>query len=133
MSDDETDSVAAARAEVQRTREELGETVEALAYKADVKTRAHDKAETLKARAEGTAQQLKAKAEETAEQLKTKAEATAQQAKSKAEGSAHQLKAEVPGRAELIVARVRQLPSAAYLGVAAGAVIVGLLLRGRSR
>ena len=37
------------RADIEHTREELGETAAALAEKADVKARAHDKVEETKA------------------------------------------------------------------------------------
>jgi hypothetical protein len=51
MSADDPDTIAEVRAEVERTREELGETVEALAHKADVKARAREKVEEVKAHA----------------------------------------------------------------------------------
>lgn len=70
------DTVTAARAEVEQTREELGETVEALAHKADVKGRAHDKAGELKHRAQETAQQVRAKAQEVAGKLQARAQET---------------------------------------------------------
>src|SRR5262249_28125105 len=37
------------RADIERTREEVGDTVEALAAKTDVKARVHDRVENLKA------------------------------------------------------------------------------------
>jgi hypothetical protein len=45
--------------EIERTREELGETVEALAAKADVKARARGKAAELSGRLQGRARQVK--------------------------------------------------------------------------
>ncbi|GIH21074.1 DUF3618 domain-containing protein [Rugosimonospora africana] len=47
---------AALRAEIEQTRAALGETVSALAAKADVKARAQDKADEVKARMRGVAQ-----------------------------------------------------------------------------
>lgn len=47
---------AALRAEIEQTRAALGETVSALAAKADVKARAHEKADEVKARMRGVAQ-----------------------------------------------------------------------------
>ena len=48
--------------EIERTREQLGETVEALAAKADVKARAQDKASQLTGRLEGKAGKAKQQA-----------------------------------------------------------------------
>ncbi|MEA2151505.1 MAG: hypothetical protein QOD69_3335 [Solirubrobacteraceae bacterium] len=151
MSADEPDTLAAARAEVERTREELGNTVEALAYKADVKARAHDKvdevkahaaekvhevkaqavdaAEQVKAKAEATVGQVKAKAEETAAEVKARAEDTAGEAKAKAEGDAGPVKRSA-GQA---VARVRQLPPAKLAGVAVAGLVLLVLVRRRRR
>jgi ElaB/YqjD/DUF883 family membrane-anchored ribosome-binding protein len=74
MSNDPEDEIAAVRAQVEQTREELGETVEALAYKADVKSRAHDKADEVKAKAQDAAEQVKAKAGPTALQVRARAQ-----------------------------------------------------------
>src|SRR5271166_3628944 len=52
--------------EIERTRERLGETVEELAAKADVKARARDKAAETKARAQSTAIDATAKAQDKA-------------------------------------------------------------------
>ena len=49
--------------EIDRTRERLGETVEELAAKADVKARARAKATEMKARAQGKAAEMKVKAQ----------------------------------------------------------------------
>jgi ElaB/YqjD/DUF883 family membrane-anchored ribosome-binding protein len=61
------DEVAALRDDIARTRAELGETVEALAAKADVKARAHEKVEETKARVATMAAEAKEKAREKAE------------------------------------------------------------------
>lgn len=63
MDPESPDSPAAIRERIDWERAELSQTVEALAYKVDVKARAHDKAEELKARAE----QLKDRAQDKAE------------------------------------------------------------------
>jgi len=47
--------------EIERTRERLGETVEELAAKADVKARARAKSAEMKARARGKAAELSAR------------------------------------------------------------------------
>lgn len=63
--------VAALRAEIAQTREQLGETVEALAAKADVKARAQDKVEQVKQNARATVEQVKDSAGELAVELRT--------------------------------------------------------------
>jgi hypothetical protein len=49
--------------EIEQTREHLGETVEELAAKADVKARARAKAAEMKARAQAKATEMKARAQ----------------------------------------------------------------------
>jgi ElaB/YqjD/DUF883 family membrane-anchored ribosome-binding protein len=56
------------RLEIERTREQLGETVEQLAAKADVKKQAQDKAAELRAQMQARASQLKDKAGTAAQQ-----------------------------------------------------------------
>ncbi|KIF06593.1 hypothetical protein PL81_06665 [Streptomyces sp. RSD-27] len=64
------------REQVRHTRDELGRTVEALAYKADVKEQAKDKAVEVKERAAGAAalvtDQLRSKAAQASELVKEK-------------------------------------------------------------
>ena len=72
------------RREIEETRAELGDTVEALSHKADVKARAGEKVDERKQAASAKAEELKQKAEE----LKQKAaQATPEDVKSAA-GSA---------------------------------------------
>ncbi|MEU3369062.1 DUF3618 domain-containing protein [Streptomyces sp. NPDC006711] len=54
------------REQVERTRQDLGRTVEALAAKTDVKARARDKAADVRERAEAKAHELKAKTADVA-------------------------------------------------------------------
>jgi hypothetical protein len=61
--------VAALRSDIEQTRTELGETVELLAAKADVKARAKDKVDETKARAATAAVEAKDKAREKAQQV----------------------------------------------------------------
>ena len=56
--------------EIERTRERLGETVDELAAKADVKARTQAKAAEMKARAQGKATEMKAKATEVSGQVR---------------------------------------------------------------
>lgn len=57
-------NVAALRSEIEQTRAELGETVEALAAKTDVKTRARERADELKRTALAKKEDLVSKAKQ---------------------------------------------------------------------
>lgn len=57
------------RQDVELTRQELAQTVAALADKVDVKARAHDKAEEVKAKVHDKAEVLKVRGDELAEKL----------------------------------------------------------------
>jgi Protein of unknown function (DUF3618) len=61
LDDDSQKSAQQLRVEIEETREELGDTVEALAAKTDVKTRARERADELKRTAEQKKQRLLAK------------------------------------------------------------------------
>jgi hypothetical protein len=54
-----TDDARQLEAEIERTREQLGETVEALAAKVDVKARAQQKADQLTGQLKSSANQVK--------------------------------------------------------------------------
>ena len=56
--------------EIDRTRERLGETVDELAAKADVKARTRAKAAEMKAKAQGKAIEMKSKATEVSGQVR---------------------------------------------------------------
>ena len=56
--------------EIERTRERLGETVDELAAKADVKSRARAKAAEMKAKAQGKAIEMKSKATQVSGQVR---------------------------------------------------------------
>jgi ElaB/YqjD/DUF883 family membrane-anchored ribosome-binding protein len=96
----------ALRAEIRNTRAELGETVEALAAKADVKARLKESAEQTKAR-------VKEQAALTAERVKEQAAHTAELVKESA--------------------RRRPVPWLAIAGGAAAAIVVLLVIRRRMR
>ena len=78
------------RQEIERTREQLGETVEALVYKTDVKARAKDRAkeraEQLSQRVKGTTAQVKEQAAARTIQARAQATARAGQARSQIAG-----------------------------------------------
>lgn len=63
----------ALRAEIERTRAQLGETVEALAAKADVKARAQETVDQAKARAHESVEQAKVRVRDGVEQAKVNA------------------------------------------------------------
>jgi ElaB/YqjD/DUF883 family membrane-anchored ribosome-binding protein len=95
------------RADIEETREQLGETVEALAEKADVKHQAKLKVDETKQRFSRKAEDAKAKV----------SSASPDQAKSAASGAAS-------------TARRKPLPFAVAGAFAAG-VVIGLVLRRR--
>lgn len=74
------------RLEIERTREQLGETVEALVAKADVKARARERAELLSQRLKGTTAQVKEQAAARTSQARAQATARAGQARSQLAG-----------------------------------------------
>jgi ElaB/YqjD/DUF883 family membrane-anchored ribosome-binding protein len=92
--------------EIERTRQHLGETVEELAAKADVKARAQAKAADVKAKAQAKVADVKAKAQGTAADVKAKAPAAA---------------TELSGRVRQSPVVQRRWP----LAVAAGIVLAG--------
>jgi regulator of protease activity HflC (stomatin/prohibitin superfamily) len=98
--------------EIDRTRERLGETVDELAAKADVKARTQAKAAEMKAKAQGKATEMKAKAQGKATEMKAKA-------------------TEVSGQVRRSPVVQRRWPVAAE--VAASIVLVGSLLAWRRR
>jgi ElaB/YqjD/DUF883 family membrane-anchored ribosome-binding protein len=88
------------RADIEQTREEVGDTVEALAAKTDVKAQAKQRVD-----------ELKSTVRQRGEELKTRAQSTTPES---AQQSANQA-----------VARVRENPAPFALG---GAVLLGFLL-----
>jgi hypothetical protein len=92
------------QADIERTREQLGDTVEALAAKTDVKARAQERVEEIKGN------------------LKTKADAATSKAKSATAASAQQ-------SGQQIVEKVRANPAPFVLG---GAVLLAFLIGRRS-
>lgn len=112
------------RQDIERTREQLGGTVEALAHKADVPARVKDKVhetrETVQVKAEEVTQQLLA----GAEALQTRAGEVALRADQLSHQALGKLPAPVAARVEPLMVRARQRPLAA----AAVAVVVVLLV-----
>jgi len=108
------------RSEIAEAREELGETVEELAAKADVKTRAQEKVEETKERARG-------KIDEGREQIR--------HAAGRVQAEAQQKRAEgVDTGGVQAVAQTVQANPAIPIAVAVGIALVALnVLRGRRR
>jgi hypothetical protein len=120
------------RQDIERTREQLGETVEALAHKADVparvKDKVHDPKETVQVKAEEVTQQVL----EGTETLQAKAAEMAR----RAEHLIHQALDKIPPpmaeRIEPLIIRARQQPlPAAAVAVAVLWVLRRLLRRTR--
>jgi hypothetical protein len=117
------------RVEIEQTRAELGDTVEALAAKTDVKARVKD---SLK---QGTAK-AKAKAKDTVATVSDQASAATQQATA----AAGQAKEKVAERAAVVRDQAadnpavrRGLPIGAIALVAAGILVAVLVARSRRR
>lgn len=111
------------RSEIAAAREDLGETVEQLAAKADVKTRAHEAVEDAKGRAHDKVEEGK----EQVRQAADRAQATAQQ--KRAEGISAD---EVRGAAQAGVEQAKANPALAIAAGVGVALVVILILRRRS-
>ncbi|MEV4009178.1 DUF3618 domain-containing protein [Nonomuraea angiospora] len=112
------------REEIKETRRELGETVGALAAKADVKARAAHVAETAKGRAAHVAETAKDRAADMAGSVKEKASEVAGKVR---EGTPHQVK-DAAGRA-----RKRPMLLVAAAGAVTAFVVRRMMLRRHRR
>jgi Protein of unknown function (DUF3618) len=86
------DSPEQLRAEIERTREQLGDTVDQLAAKADVKAQAQAKVAGLTQRAKDTADQVRQRAADTAGQARQQAADAAGQARQRAADATGQVR-----------------------------------------
>jgi ElaB/YqjD/DUF883 family membrane-anchored ribosome-binding protein len=78
----ETRSPEEIRRDIEATREELGDTVEALAAKADVKAQARERVDSVKEQARGKVEDLKGKAQSaTPEDAQAQAQVVAEKAR----------------------------------------------------
>jgi hypothetical protein len=132
--------VEALRAEIKQTRTELGETVQALAAKADVKARAKEQVEQTKQKVRAQAVEATEKVRDAALVATDKVRHVAAQAGVAARGTAEQATDKVKDssaldRAEDTRQRVRrnQIPIAAVVAAAVAIVGVILIVRGRRR
>ena len=119
--------VEALRAEIKRTRADLGETVQALAAKADVKARAKEQVEQTK-------QKVKAQAVEATEKVRGAAAAATDRVRH-AGASARAAAAEAGDQAQGATEQVRRnpIPVAAVLAGVVAVIGVILIVRGRRR
>jgi ElaB/YqjD/DUF883 family membrane-anchored ribosome-binding protein len=110
------------RRDIEHTREGLAETAAALAEKADVKARAHEKLDEAKARVNEKLDTAKAKVSGTAHSAKDKAsDATPATVSDGAQSAAVTAQAKV---------KANPIPSAAVAGFAAG-VLIGWIVAAR--
>jgi uncharacterized protein DUF3618 len=118
------------REDVQRTRRDLGDTVEALAHKADVPARAKGKAnavlDTTKAKAAVAKETVMAKAEQTMYLAQAKAADVSEQAQQ----TMDKLPPSAAQRVKRILAAIRQRPG---VYVAGAIMSIALLRRVASR
>jgi cobalamin biosynthesis Mg chelatase CobN len=126
--------VDALREEIAQTRADLGETVQALAAKADVKARAKDQVEQTKQRVKAQAAEATQKAKEAAATASDKVRMVAAQAGDKAKGTAVQVREsgaldKAQGAKEQV--RSNPVPFVAVLGGVAALVAVILIMRRR--
>ena len=135
-----TEKVAEVREDVERTREQLGETVKGLAHKANVPDRVKGKAEETKqavqAKAGEVKQQVQAKAKEVkqqvhegAEALQDKAEEVSEQARTLVDEGMERLPSPVAQRAERVIEIARKRPVLATVAVLATLRLVRRLMR----
>jgi uncharacterized protein YjbJ (UPF0337 family) len=110
------------RRDIEVTREELADTAAALAERADVKARAHDRIDETKARITGKVDEAKAKVSSTAGAAKDKAsDATPESVASGAQQAAE---------SAVDAAKARPIPTTLVAGFAAG-LLVGWIVWSR--
>ncbi|MFD8411040.1 MULTISPECIES: DUF3618 domain-containing protein [unclassified Streptomyces] len=138
--DDTAPTTHQLREQVEHTRDELGQTVEALAAKADLKAQAKDKATEIREQAAGAAalvtDRLREKATQTAELLKDKApepvlDTAAHAAVQAREGALHARRlaaAATPDEVREMVASATTRARANRVPLLAAAAAIGLFL-----
>jgi hypothetical protein len=109
--------VAKIREDIRQTRQQLGDTVEALAHKADVPARTKEKVnevlDTTKAKAAVAKETVMAKADQAIETAQVKAAEVSEQAQQ----AVDKLPQPVAQRAERIIAVIRERPGVVLVGV----------------
>jgi cobalamin biosynthesis Mg chelatase CobN len=132
--------VDALKAEIKQTRAELGETVQALAAKADVKARAKEQVEQTKQRVKAQAADATGKMREAALLASDRVRHAAAQASANARGTAAQATDKVRESGALDKAqgareqvRRNPVPFAAVLATSVAVIALILIVRGRRR
>ena len=133
VGDDQAKSPEQLRTEIEDVREDLGDTVEALAAKTDVKTRARERADELKRSALAKKDELVAKAKHTTPAGGDGTGAAASPASAaETPGGAHAQGAAVGPIVEQVRAKAQENPvPTAALAAFVGGVAVGRLMRRR--
>ncbi|KAB1916972.1 DUF3618 domain-containing protein [Micromonospora noduli] len=124
MTGNGTGDTEALREEIRRTRVELGETMEALAAKADVKARLKESAEQAKAR-------MREQAAQTVARVRGQAARGAGMARAQAYEKGEKVRAQAYDKGELV--RRNPVPWAAIAAGAVATVVVLMIVRGRRR
>ncbi|MEU8184184.1 DUF3618 domain-containing protein [Micromonospora sp. NPDC049044] len=124
MTGNGTGDTEALREEIRRTRVELGETMEALAAKADVKARLKESAEQAKER-------MREQAAQTMARVRGQAVRGAGMARAQAYEKGGMVRAQAHDKGELV--RRNPVPWAAIAAGAVATVVVLMIVRGRRR
>ncbi|MDG9675434.1 DUF3618 domain-containing protein [Micromonospora sp. DH14] len=124
MTGNGTGDTEALREEIRRTRVELGETMEALAAKADVKARLRESAEQAKER-------MREQAAQTVARVRGQAVRGAGMARARAYEKSELVRAQAYDKGELV--RRNPMPWAAIAAGAVATVVVLMIVRGRRR
>ncbi|MER7587525.1 DUF3618 domain-containing protein [Micromonospora arida] len=124
MTGNGTGDTEALREEIRRTRVELGETMEALAAKADVKARLKESAEQAKER-------MREQAAQTVARVRGQAARGAGMARAQAYEKGELVRAQAYEKGELV--RRNPVPWAAIAAGAVATVVVLMIVRGRRR
>ncbi|WP_433318010.1 DUF3618 domain-containing protein [Micromonospora sp. CA-269861] len=124
MTGNGTGDTEALREEIRRTRVELGETMEALAAKADVKARLKESAEQAKER-------MREQAAQTVARVRGQAARGAGMARARAYEKGELVRAQAYDKGELV--RRNPVPWAAIAAGAVATVVVLMIVRGRRR
>ena len=124
MTGNGTGDTEALREEIRRTRVELGETMEALAAKADVKARLRESAEQAKER-------MREQAAQTVARVRGQAVRGAGMARARAHEKSELVRAQAYDKGELVCRN--PMPWAAIAAGAVATVVVLMIVRGRRR
>ncbi|SIN42907.1 DUF3618 domain-containing protein [Micromonospora cremea] len=135
MTGNGTGDTEALREEIRRTRVELGETMEALAAKADVKARLKESAgqarERVREQAAQTVARVRGQAAQNVARVRGQAARRAEVARTQAHEKGGLVRAQAHEKGELV--RRNPVPWAAIAAGAVATVVVLMIVRGRRR